>query len=135
MLISSRPLPDIVTVDDNADDLLFTRRLLAKAGVENRIVSFQLSEAALVHLRAAASSPASRDMPCAVLLDLNMPRLDGADLVKELRAMPEFAGVKLVVVSGSSSPEDRERVTRAGADAYFEKYPVPCVLLKAIQPG
>ncbi len=57
----------------------------------------------------------------AVVTDLEMPFLDGYELIRRLRGQSQFQGLPIVVVSGSSDPGVRQRVLELGADAYFPK--------------
>ena len=57
----------------------------------------------------------------AIVTDLEMPRMDGYELIERLRSDSRFARLPIIVASGSSDPETPERVRRLGADAYFSK--------------
>lgn len=57
----------------------------------------------------------------AVVTDLNMPRMDGYELIARLRADRRFARLPVIVVSGDTDPRTPERIKRLGADAYFPK--------------
>ena len=57
----------------------------------------------------------------AVVTDLEMPRMDGYELIERLRSDSRFAHLPIIVSSGSSDPETPERVLRLGADAFFTK--------------
>lgn len=115
----------IVAVDDNADDLAFLQRLLAKAGIRNPVQTFQCSQTALTHLCAAAAAADGEALPYGVLIDGNMPMIDGFELLRALRSIRSYAGVRLIMISGSGRSEDRARALHRGADAYFEKFPTP----------
>jgi DNA-binding NarL/FixJ family response regulator len=97
------------------DDPLFRLGVAAALAGDDQL-EFILSEAG--DGEAALALIASED-PAVVLLDLNMPRLDGhavARLVKERRPQ-----VRVVVLTGSDSAEDRRRAEQAGVDAFVEK--------------
>ncbi len=57
----------------------------------------------------------------ALVTDLDMPFLDGYELIQQLRSEERFRRLPIVVVSGSPDPRARERVQEAGADAFFPK--------------
>lgn len=59
--------------------------------------------------------------PDLVLLDLNLPRRNGASLLQRIRESPLCSGVPVIIVTSSSSPQDRETATRLGASSYFQK--------------
>ena len=97
------------------DDPLFRLGVAAALAGDDQL-EFILSEAG--DGEAALALIASED-PAVVLLDLNMPRLDGhavARLVKE-----RWPQVRVIVLTGSDSPEDRRRAEQAGVDAFLEK--------------
>jgi CheY-like chemotaxis protein len=55
------------------------------------------------------------------LLDLNLPRRTGDEILLKMRQSPEWTGVPVVVVTSSNSPHDRDRAARLGANHYFRK--------------
>lgn len=57
----------------------------------------------------------------AVITDLEMPRMDGFELITRMRANPRYSKTPIIVASGSSDPEWVERVLALGADAWFVK--------------
>jgi CheY-like chemotaxis protein len=57
----------------------------------------------------------------AIVTDLNMPRMDGFELIRRVRARRELAATPIVVVSADTDPETPERVARLGAAAFFSK--------------
>lgn len=65
-----------------------------------------------------------RDEKCSVgalVTDLNMPRMDGFELIEQVRADRRFAGLPIIVISGDTDPHTPERTLRLGANAYFPK--------------
>jgi len=58
---------------------------------------------------------------CAVITDLNMPRMDGFELIRHIRADCRHATIPIVVTSAETDPRAYERATDAGANAYFPK--------------
>ena len=101
----------VYVVDDSRTQAEITRALLEKAG-HDAIISTASQEA-------LARIPAVK--PDCVLFDLMMPGLDGYELCRRLRGMPELTGTKLVVVSSKAYPFERKRAFEMGADAYFVK--------------
>ena len=59
--------------------------------------------------------------PCLIILDLNMPRLDGLETLKMLRDHPRYQHIPIVVLTTSSSSEDRNRAMALGADDFITK--------------
>lgn len=107
----------ILVAEDDSDD----RRLLSDAfeqcGIACRLDFHGDGESLLQAIDAAPlDSP-----PQLVLLDLNMPRMDGRETLDRLRANPALAAVPVVVMSTSAAEDDASRARRAGCDAYFVK--------------
>jgi CheY-like chemotaxis protein len=71
--------------------------------------------------RALLFLEASKVPVAAVITDLEMPGMDGFELIERLRADSRYARMPIVVVSGSCDPETPERARRLGADAFFGK--------------
>ena len=71
--------------------------------------------------------------PDLVLCDLQMPRLDGYEVLRQVRADPELAGVTVVAVTAYSMPGDRIRVTQAGFDGYLTKPFNPATVVAQIE--
>lgn len=76
-------------------------------------------EATAFLLQADGYSDAQR--PHAVLLDLNLPRKSGFDVLSEMKAVPQLRDISVVVFSSSMLPHDRERSIECGANDYLEK--------------
>ena len=75
---------------------------------------------------------ARRQRPDLILLDINMPRLDGFQVCQALKQDPETAGIKVVVLSARGSDADRARGRECGADDYFVKPFSPIQLLNKV---
>lgn len=58
---------------------------------------------------------------CALITDLNLPRMDGFQLIERVRSWPVHARLPILVVSGDTDPRTPERVQRLGANAFFSK--------------
>lgn len=68
----------------------------------------------------------------AVITDLDMPKMDGFELISRLRANPRYARTPIIVSSGSTDPDSRGRALRLGANAYFAKPYSPLELCKLL---
>lgn len=113
----------ILLVEDNADDEALTLRALAKNRIANEVVVARDGVEALDYLFGTGTH-AGRDttaLPQVVLLDLNLPRLGGLEVLRRLRSEPATATVPVVVLT--SSKEDRDLVDsyRLGANSYVRK--------------
>jgi signal transduction histidine kinase/ActR/RegA family two-component response regulator len=107
---TSTPL-QVLIVDDNADAATTMAMLLDASGYD---VSVRLTAAsAIEHARAIS--------PQVCLLDIGLPDMDGNELAKRLRQMPETANAVLVAVTGYGQEQDREKTKAAGFDRHFVK--------------
>jgi CheY-like chemotaxis protein len=88
-------------------------------------------------IREAADGAAALEMvraqpPDLVFLDLNIPGMTGADVLKNLKQDPETASVRVIIVTATGE-EERERVLALGADEYFTKPFSPLALLRTVE--
>ncbi len=95
---------NILLVDDDEVDVMTVKRAFAKANITNPVYVACDGLAALELLR-ADGVPASRRL---VLLDLNMPRMNGIEFLREIRKDPHLQSLTVVVLTTSN--EDRDRV-------------------------
>ncbi len=116
-------LPPILAVDDDPDDLFIVKRLLTRAGVENKLVTFEDPAAALDHLELESRNPDIRYVPCVILSDLHMPGMDGIELTKRVRAHPRLGALPVVIITSSEDPADEANARAAGATQFLRKYP------------
>jgi len=59
--------------------------------------------------------------PTIILLDLHLPQRDGKDILRHIKAIPQGADIRVVIVTGSADPRDRAETLALGADGYFVK--------------
>lgn len=104
--------PDLVlVVDDNAMNLKLVRFLLTKRG--HRVVTAMSAGEALTALEA--------EVPALILMDLQLPGMDGLELTRRLRLDTALADVPIVAVTASAMRGDEERALAAGCDGYVAK--------------
>jgi len=101
----------VLLVDDEANIALSLEFAMKKAGYEVRTVTD--GEAAL---EAAHETP-----PDLVLLDIMMPKLNGYEVCRRLRADPRMEGTKIVMLTAKGGPVEGEKALALGADAFFAK--------------
>ena len=80
-----------------------------------------------------ALAVARAEHPVILLLDVNMPGVDGYRVCHELKADPATAGIVILMLTANSQPEDQERGIAAGADGYFRKPFSPLALLERVE--
>jgi len=104
----------VLIVDDDEDDRWLINQAFAKVCPQLQRVFANNGEEAVDYIQA---SP----MPLFVLTDLNMPRLNGLELVMRLRHHPYFQTIPIVICTTSTSELDRQRCYLAGVNAYVHK--------------
>jgi len=113
----------LLLVEDNADDEELTMRALRKSNVANEIHVARDGSEALEFLfcegKYAGRDP--KHVPAAVLLDLKLPKLNGIDVLKHMRADPRTQYVPVVVLTSSSEEEDMLNSYKSGANSYVRK--------------
>jgi CheY-like chemotaxis protein len=110
----------MLLVEDNPADVFFVRAALQHEGIESEILVANDGEKAIQFVEAAEANPAA-PCPQVVLLDLNLPRTSGTDVLRRLRKSSRCANVPVIVVTSSDAPSDREEVESLGASRYFLK--------------
>jgi CheY-like chemotaxis protein len=108
--------PTILVVEDNHDHLRLTKKVFEKSGLS---VMIQVAHDGREALQRLSTSDAGK--PDLVLLDLNMPKLNGRDVLKAMKSDPRLSSVPVVVVSSSNQLEDKRLASELGADGYITK--------------
>lgn len=114
---------EILLVEDNADDIELTRIAFAESKIANRMVVVEDGAQALDYLFARGLH-AERDpeaLPSIVLLDLNLPKLDGREVLQAIRANPRTRSLPVVVLTTSTEPFDVEASYALGVNSYIQK--------------
>ena len=113
----------ILLVEDNPDDELLTLRAFAKNNIANEVVVARDGQEALDYLFGTGSY-AGRDLsalPQIVLLDLQLPRVSGLEVLRQVRADPRTAYLPIVVLTSSNEDQDVIEGYRLGANSYVRK--------------
>jgi two-component system response regulator len=120
---SSKRKRTIVMADDDADDRALLRDAFREAQVENRLEFVADGRELLDFLRKCAQrrERGSDALPAFVLLDLNMPHMDGIDALLEIRSDPQLRHVPILVFSTSTNARDVLGCYAAGANSYLVK--------------
>ena len=113
----------ILLVEDNPDDVALTMRGLHKANVLNEVVVARDGVEALDYLfgEGEYSGRDLSDMPTVILLDLNMPRLNGMDVLKRIRADNRTRLLRVVMLTSSVEENDLVGSYNLGANSYVRK--------------
>jgi two-component system response regulator len=115
--------PRMLLVEDNEDDVELTRRALAKNNLQNDLVVVRDGLEALQFLfRTGPYAERGEDMlPEVVLLDLNLPRLDGLSVLRKIREDDRTKFLPVVVLTSSMEERDLVESYKLGANSYVQK--------------
>jgi two-component system cell cycle response regulator DivK len=101
----------ILYVEDNIDNRVLVRRILMAEG-------YHVLEAQDAH---EALQVVQRQRPDLILMDINMPEIDGYTLTARLKGMPGLSNVPIIALTANVMRGDRERSLEAGCDGYIQK--------------
>ncbi len=117
---SSEPTPNsIVVVEDNPSDVLLLRRALQEYGVTYALRLLKDGEEALKYLQRLASG--DETMPDLLVLDLNLPRHDGIEVLTHCRQYEVLASLPVLILTSSDSQAERQRAEQLGICDYVRK--------------
>jgi CheY-like chemotaxis protein len=113
----------LLMADDDPDDRMLARDALTQARLANELHFVEDGEELMDYLyhRGKYVNLADSPRPGVILLDLNMPRKDGREALKEIKADPDLRQVPIVVLTTSKSEEDIYRTYDLGASSYITK--------------
>ena len=101
----------VLHIEDNFDNRLLVRRLLQSDG-------FEVMEAENAH---QAMEALKAIIPDIILMDINMPDIDGYTLTLQIKSTPALQNIPIVAITANVMRGDREKVFKAGCDGYIEK--------------
>src|SRR5437773_6950618 len=113
----------ILLADDDPDDRLLARQALEKSRLANDLRCVEDGEELLDYLRRRGkyADPKESPRPGLVLLDLNMPRKDGREALREIKSDPRLRDIPIVVLTTSKAEEDIARTYHLGVNSYITK--------------
>jgi CheY-like chemotaxis protein len=114
-------IKSLLVVDDNPENLKLILMILATSGYELSTASDAIEAQRLIELRA----------PDLILLDLQLPGMDGLELTRRLKAAPETSEIPIVAVTAYAMKGDEHKARSAGCDGYLVK-PVDKRLLREV---
>lgn len=119
----NEPAMEILVVEDDPNDLRLTMRQLQQGKINNRIEVARDGEEALDFLfcRGAYSHRSLRHPPQLVLLDLKLPKVDGLQVLQEVKANPETRAIPVVILTSSGEERDLVDSYRLGVNSYIQK--------------
>ncbi len=113
----------ILLVEDDPDDVALTLRALKKNNIGNEVVTVGDGEQALNYLlaRGAHADRNPADLPLVVLLDLKLPKIDGLQVLEQIRANERTRYLPVVILTSSNEESDLANGYRLGANSYIRK--------------
>jgi CheY-like chemotaxis protein len=112
-------VPSILLIEDNPSDVLLVREALEEYGVDCEVFVATDGERAVQFIEQAEASV----VPCPdlIVLDLNLPKRTGFEVLRVLRDNPTLGRTRVVILSSSDAPRDREDTARLGISDYIRK--------------
>jgi two-component system response regulator len=111
----------ILLVEDRDDDVELTLRAFKKSGIVNQVVVARDGAEALDYLFAAERHAGRSTMPDVVLLDLNLPKVSGLEVLQKMRADDRTKRVPVVILSSSNEERDIVSSYNLGANSFVQK--------------
>jgi len=112
--------PLLLVVEDNPADVQLLKWALERAELDCELMVIDDGSAALDYVQQRGQY-ANVKVPNLALLDLNLPKYDGIEILQALRSNPAFAEVPVAILSSSSSPRERARLDTYGVARYITK--------------
>jgi CheY-like chemotaxis protein len=110
--------PRITLIEDNAADVFLIKKALQAKNIDCDVTHFEAGDQAL-----AALMLNNADLPDLILLDLNLPRTDGLDILRAIRTRPRLANIPVAIMTSSEASSDKHRASALGAVRYIMKPP------------
>lgn len=113
----------ILLADDDEDDRLLTADALQESKLANDLKTVNDGEELMDYLHHSGkhAPPAASPRPGLILLDLNMPKKDGREALREIKADPALRSIPVVILTTSKAEEDIERTYNLGANSFIVK--------------
>lgn len=116
-------LIDILLVEDNPDHVILTKMVFDKYNVANKVyVATDGAEAIdFIYHRGKYNNGNNSPRPGLILLDVKLPKMDGFEVLKQLKGDPEYSSIPVVMLTTSSQDEEIVRGYAEGANSYVTK--------------
>ncbi len=108
----------ILLVEDNPMDVDLTRRAFARRKLVNPFEVLRDGEEALTYVR---HWEADMPLPVVILLDLKLPKVDGLEVLRQIKVHPQFCTVPVVILTTSAEDHDVRTAYQLGANSYIVK--------------
>ena len=128
------PSSPVLYAEDEENDVFLMQRAFKKAGVTNPLRTVSDGARAIRYLEGADefADRARFPLPCLLLLDLNLPRKSGLEVLKWARAQPAFRPLPIIILTSSNQDRDIGNAYTLGANGYLVKPASPDKLLELV---
>jgi CheY-like chemotaxis protein len=109
----------ILLVEDNPSDIELTRRALQKSHIANQMTVAEDGQEALDYL--FGDDPRRNELPALILLDLKLPKVDGLQVLRQIRADRHTSHLPVVILTTSNEEQDIAQSYDLGANSYIRK--------------
>lgn len=110
----------MLVVEDNDSDVFLIREALAATGIPFAVHLAKDGEQA-IRLLDQVESSADAPCPALVVLDINLPKVQGGEVLQHLRQLSKCVNTRVLVVSTATSLQERNKMMNLGANGYFRK--------------
>lgn len=133
MAPQAREVP-ILLIEDSPEDALLTIRAFRRGDIDNRIDVCETADRAVDYLRRGTESDTlgAEPLPCMIVLDLNLPGMDGRDFLKLIKSDDGLRPIPIVVLTTSDDPTDIETCYQNGANSFITKPSRPDEVQQAV---
>ena len=122
MITANKDTIVILMADDDDDDFMLTQKALKESKLLNTLVRVRDGEELLEYLTQTGDYAGQTvERPGVILLDLNMPRKDGREALKEIKSNPELNDIPVVVFTTSKAEEDIYKSYKLGVNSFITK--------------
>ncbi len=111
----------ILIAEDDADDRFLMQKALDESGADIKIEFVENGVELLEHLNGIKAQPTGNGYPKFILLDLNMPKMDGREVLKNIKTHEEFRKIPVIIFSTTKNQLEVKRCYDLGANTYIVK--------------